>query len=353
MKNIHPYFTRVANHIVIWIIAFTLFRFLREYGQVVEDGLSQRLTIIESIRFQLMLGTIAGILFGSYAYFIDNILSRRFSFGRTVLISSVGYILVIMCLIFIGFTLTSTLIDSSLGKDDLQNFLANGNHRVLIVYCFIVGFLIEFFQEVDHKFGPGNLWKMLKGTYYRPIEEERVLMFLDMRSSTAIAEKLGHIKYSRLVQDCFKDIRVIADHGGQVYQYVGDEAVLTWEGQTGFDDNNCVNAYFAFCDQLESRRAHYIANYGLLPEFKAGMNVGMVTTAEVGDIKREIAFHGDTINTAARIQDMCNDLGHDLLASRSVIQRLRDDTSHSMNSVGELALKGKAAKVEIHSIERS
>lgn len=337
---------------MIWTIAFWLFRFLREYGQVVEGGLSQRFTTIESASFQLILGTTAGILFGSYAFLIDKFLSRKFSFGRTVLISSVGYVLIILCLILIGFSLTSTWIDSSLGRADLRAFAESGNHRVLILYCFIVGFLIEFFQEVDLKFGPGNLWKMLKGTYYHPVEEERLLMFLDMRSSTAIAEKLGHIKYSRLVQDCFRDISVIADHGGQVYQYVGDEAVLTWEGQIAFDDNNCVNAYFAFRDQLESRRAHYIANYGLLPEFKAGMNVGMVTTAEVGDIKREIAFHGDTINTAARIQGMCNDLGHDFLASKSVIQRLADNTSYLLNPVGELALKGRAAKVEILALER-
>ncbi len=351
MKNIHPYLKRVLRHILIWTIAFWLFRFLRDYGQVVQDGLAQRLTTIERLSVQLILGTIAGILFGSYAYLIDKFLSRRFSFGLTVLIGSVGYVLIILSLILIGFNLTSTW-DSTLGWADLRNFVENGNHRVLILYCFIVGFLIEFFQEVDLKFGPGNLWKMLKGTYYHPVEEERVLMFLDMRSSTAIAEELGHIKYSRLVQDCFKDISVIADHKGNVYQYVGDEAVLTWEGQIAFDDNNCVNAYFAFCDQLESRRAHYIANYGLVPEFKAGMNVGQVTAAEVGDIKREIAFHGDTINTAARIQGMCNDLGHEFLASKSVIERLADSTSHLMDPVGELALKGKVAIVEVHAIER-
>lgn len=352
MKTIHPYFKHVFKHIVLWTVALALFRFLREYGQVVENGLSQRFTVQQYIGFQLLIGATAGTLFGSYAYVIEHFISRRLSFGRLVLLSSIGYVLIIMCLIFIAFTILSTLIDRSLGVEDLQVFLANGNHRVLILYCFIVGFLIEFFQQVDLKFGPGNLWKMLKGTYYRPIEEERVLMFLDMRSSTTIAEKLGHITYSRLVQDCFKDIRVIADFGGQVYQYVGDEAVLTWEGGTGFKDNQCIKAYFAFCDQLESRRAHYMNKYGFVPEFKAGMNVGLVTTAEVGDIKREIAFHGDTINTAARIQGMCNDLGCDFLASKAVIERLGVQRSFDVEPVGELELRGKRTKVQILSIDR-
>ena len=78
----------------------------------------------------------------------------------------------------------TTFIDTSLNQGDFQKFLSDGHPVVIMVYCFIVGFLIEFVQQLDLKFGPGNLWKMLKGTYYRPIEEERVLMFLDMRSST-------------------------------------------------------------------------------------------------------------------------------------------------------------------------
>ncbi|MFT4662026.1 MAG: adenylate cyclase [Patiriisocius sp.] len=352
MKNIHLYFKRVFKHIVIWTFAFAFFTILREYGQVVKDGLSERLTLLEHIQFQVLTGLIAGILFGSYAYVIDRFMSRRFSFGRTVLISSLGYVVVILSLIFLSFTMVSNLIDTSMGKEDLKQFFESGNHRVLIIFCFVIGFLIEFVQEIDRKFGPGNLWRMLKGTYYHPIQEERVLMFLDMRSSTTIAEQLGHMKYSRLVQDCFKDISVIADHQGQVYQYVGDEAVLTWKGQTAFNNNNCVNAYYAFCDRLEARKEYYISNYGLLPEFKAGMNVGMVMTAEVGEIKREIAFHGDTINTAARIQGKCNELGSDFLASRLVIDRLADDGSIEMNSVGELELKGKNTRVEILAIER-
>lgn len=346
------YFSKVLKHILIWIAAFYLFTFLREYGQNVEEGLARQMTDLEYFLFPLLIGSIAGVLFGSYAFLISRFLAQKFSFGRSVFITSVGYVIVILSLIFIGFNAFTSLFDLDMDSQDLQRFFSQGNHRVLIVYCFIVGFLIEFIQEVDRKFGPGNLWKMLRGKYYRPIEEERVLMFLDMRSSTTIAEKLGHIRYSLLVQDCFKDISVVAQYKGQVYQYVGDEAVLTWEGDSGFHNNNCIKAYFAFCDQIHSRKDYYMLNYGLIPEFKAGINAGVITTAEVGDIKREIAFHGDTINTAARIQAMCNDLGHDFLASRSVINRLSESVDLMVDSVGELSLKGKKEQVEILAINR-
>ncbi|HZJ20364.1 MAG TPA: hypothetical protein VFD35_08455 [Pricia sp.] len=91
-------------------------------------------------------------------------------------------------------------------------------------------------------------------------------------------------------------------NGAEVYQYVGDEAVLSWAIVNGLTNNNCIMAYFNFARHLQSKEAYYNANYGAVPEFKAGMNVGKVTVAQVGVIKKEIAFHGDTLNTASRIQ---------------------------------------------------
>jgi adenylate cyclase len=352
VNNLPLYLKTLVTHVFIWIVAFMLFTFFREYGHEVKDGLSTRMSRLELGFFQVILGSIAGILFGTYAYVINRFIGRRFSFGRTVLISSIGYILVILTLIFTGFNMLRTFFDTSMGLADLQKFIAQGNHRVLIVYCFIVGFLIQITHEINRKFGPGNLWRMLKGTYYRPIEEERVLMFLDMRSSTTIAEQLGHIKYSSLVQDCFKDISIVADHAAEIYQYVGDEAVLTWQAKDGFQDNNCVNAFFAFENRLQERSAYYSSKYGIVPEFKAGVNVGIVTTAEVGDLKRDIAFHGDTINTAARIQSKCNELGHDFLVSESVVERLENSPSLRTALVGEVLLRGKNLKVSIHAVHR-
>ncbi|WP_219011061.1 hypothetical protein [Aquimarina litoralis] len=47
-------------------------------------------------------------------------------------------------------------------------------------------------------------------------------MFLDLNSSTSIAEKIGHMKYSQLIQDCFDQLDMTEDFGAEIYQYVGD-----------------------------------------------------------------------------------------------------------------------------------
>ena len=63
----------------------------------------------------------------------------------------------------------------------------------------VVGLLIY------DKYGPGNFRNLLLGKYFHPRIEERIFMFLDIRSSTAIAEKLGNQQYFRFIHDFIND----------------------------------------------------------------------------------------------------------------------------------------------------
>ena len=81
-------------------------------------------------------------------------------------------------------------------------------------------------------------------------------MFMDLKSSTATAEKLGHLKYSSFIRDCFMDINeVLLPFRAQVYQYVGDEIVVTWPESEGIKNQFCIKFYFAckkqFLDKSE------------------------------------------------------------------------------------------------------
>lgn len=353
MKALHEYLRIVLRHIIIWTIAFSLFNFIREFGHQIERAFSliDQFSFGERIIFQLLVGIVSGAIFGTYEYYFGKWAARKISFGKTVLLGGIGYAVVIVTVLYAVFGAFVELFQADFGWEALNEYISSGEAVPLILYCFIVGFLIDFVRQVDKKFGPGNLVKMLTGKFYEPKEEERIFMFLDMRSSTTIAEKLGHIKYSRLIQDCFKDIDAVVPFKAEIYQYVGDEAVLTWEKDKGLEDANCVRAFFAFAARLQQRSAYYQASYGLVPEFKAGINLGKVTVAEVGEVKREIAYHGDTLNTAARIQAKCNDFERKLLASQQIVELTsRADYFHSREE-GEVILRGKTEKVKIYSIE--
>lgn len=353
MLKTKPYFKAIGKHFVIWFLAFSIYAIIRSYGQeIIRNNIGQihYLSIWNRLLFQLMVAIIASLLFGTYSFLFNKLVVKRFSFGKTVLIGSFGYVIIILAFILFVFSAFGRFFDSNGNVGTFSDLLSSGHVTVIVFYCFLVGFLIEFISQVNINFGPGNLRKLILGQFYEPREEERIFMFLDMRSSTVIAEKLGHIKYSQLIQDCFKDIHCVAKFDAEVYQYVGDEVVLTWKKNNGLKNNNCVKAYFAYVEQLRNRKKYYEKKYGLVPEFKAGVNIGKVTVAEVGVIKREIAYHGDTLNTAARIQARCNEFKRDFLASETLIESLSTTEGFDIDKEGEVVLRGKAKKITIYSI---
>ena len=79
-------------------------------------------------------------------------------------------------------------------------------------------------------------------------------MFIDLQSSTSIAEKLGHIRYSMLIRDCFNDLSVVIENEAEIYQYVGDEAVLTWKLSEGIRNQNCLNAFYNFKKYMRRKK---------------------------------------------------------------------------------------------------
>jgi adenylate cyclase len=192
------------------------------------------------------------------------------------------------------------------------------------------------------------------GKYHRPKEQERIFMFLDLKSSTTYAEKLGHIRYSEMIQDCFYDLTESIDkHDVEIYQYVGDEAVLTWKIEQGLNNNNCIETFYTFQDIINKKKDFYLEKYGIVPEFKAGVNMGKVTVAEVGVIKREIAYHSDVLNTASRIQGKCNEFGYNFLISGILMENIKNTTGLVTDLMGSITLKGKMRTVDVYAVSKA
>jgi adenylate cyclase len=224
---------------------------------------------------------------------------------------------------------------------------------LLLIYNIVVGLLINFINQVNKKYGPGVLLPLLLGKYRNPKEEERIFLFMDLKSSTSIAEISGHLKYSAFIRDSFVDINsVLGKYNAQIYQYVGDEIVLTWTIGEGTRNASCVQFYFACEARFIEKTDYYITQYGQIPQFKAGLHMGKVTVVEVGDIKRDIAYHGDTLNTAARIQSVCNNYNKKFLISGYVLKNTSIEKYFKTESLGMVMLKGKTEPVEIASVDR-
>ncbi|MEO1255502.1 MAG: adenylate/guanylate cyclase domain-containing protein, partial [Bacteroidota bacterium] len=314
----------------------------------------KELTFLQQVKFHIIIGLAAGILFGSTAFIFDKFIYKRVSFGKTILIGAITSIISIMLLVTLGFRALSRIMEIDLNWNFYREFVFSKEMILLIFYIFLMGFLIDFFREVDKKFGPGNLWKMLKGEFYHPKEDQRIFMFLDLKSSTTIAEQLGHEKYSKLIQSCFQDIsQVVYSHKADIYQYVGDEIVLSWTIEDGLEDLSCIKFYFDYQKLLFSKKDYYQAKFGIMPEFKAGLEMGQVMVAEVGDIKREIAYHGDVLNTASRIQGCCNEFGKTILISENLERSIDELSKKHLELMGDIQLRGKQKNIKIYAVNES
>ena len=65
-------------------------------------------------------------------------------------------------------------------------------------------------------------------------------------------------------------------------------------------------------------------------------------TGEMGTVKKEIVFLGDTVNTAARIQEFCRQTGDRVLASADLVDRLDLPPGVAKRSLGDLRCAAKA-----------
>ncbi len=143
--------------------------------------------------------------------------------------------------------------------------------------------------------------------------------------------------------------KCLDDYNAYIYQYAGDEVVLTWETS---QENSllALRFFFACVAQINRREDFYFKNFGTVPAFKAGIDCGKVTAVEIGDLKRDIAYHGDSINTAARIQALCNSFDKKLLISKSLAGRLPAEHSFQLEAMGSFLLRGKEEAVELYAI---
>ncbi|HYM34545.1 MAG TPA: adenylate/guanylate cyclase domain-containing protein, partial [Steroidobacteraceae bacterium] len=182
--------------------------------------------------------------------------------------------------------------------------------------------------------------------------QERIFMFLDLDASTTLAERLGNIRFHELIDDYIYDITpAITSTGGEIYQYVGDEIVVTWKNGTLKSAINCIDCFFSVNHIMDSLAPKYIAKYGDAPAYKAGIHSGKVIVGVIGDIKKEIVFQGDVVNTASRIKEKCHSLGAKILVSHDLLAEIpKDELKYNAERVGSFLLKGKEHEVELYSI---
>ncbi len=222
-----------------------------------------------------------------------------------------------------------------------------------IISAVVVSFAVSTYFQIERLVGKNLLKNYLRGKYRKPKKEIRVFMFLDLRSSTTLSEKLGNDVYYSFLNDAIYEMsESIVQTKAQIYQYVGDEIVFTWPLEKGITGNNCLRLYEKICDQLESKKSYFMKNYGYQPKFKAALHAGIVLAAEIGHIKKDIVYSGDVLNVTSRMESLCNKFEADVLISKSLFNLLDKKHEIMYEDLGAITLKGKDEKLELIKIHK-
>ena len=224
---------------------------------------------------------------------------------------------------------------------------------ISIAASFVAALLFNFVGQVNGLLGRGVLVGLILGRYHRPREEVRIFLLIDLRGSTQIAQRLGNLRYHAFLSRFISDVTASAVRfRGEVHRYVGDEVILTWTAEEGLRGAGCIRAVFAISATLEAAGTEYEADFGVVPSFWAGLHLGPVVTGEIGTIKHEIAFLGDTLNAASRIQQAGKDNQRQFLASAGVISALDLPNDVASESLGRIELRGIEEPMELFAVSR-
>ena len=299
---------------------------------------------------------VTGLSLGMLEMLYINKWFRLMSFGKKVVYKS-AINLAIIVLFLVTVTAVANYLDPKTGLfskqvwDRVWAFFFSYIFFSVVLYIASIILVSQFYAEVSESVGLVVLQNFFTGKYHKPVEEERVFMFLDMKSSTTIAEHMGHVQFFEMLKEYYADLsEPVIQYYGEVYQYVGDEIVISWRLKNGLQNNNCIQCFFAMKAAIHQQARKYREKFGLLPEFKAGFHLGKVTTGEIGVIKKEIVFTGDVLNTTARVQGLCNLYGVDNLISGELIKKLDLHSLFQIKTLGENELRGRDEKIELFTV---
>ena len=338
--------------IVVYIAGLIFFRVLMLLGTSDKAWMEKLPSHVINLGIAMM-GTVVGT---GMAFIEFRIFPRMASLSTPAFMALRAFVTIATIILGVAFV-HQTFFMLYFGKPfglayaETLNFLQTGVFWSLFLYLLLFSVTLNMVKVVHHHIGPNTFMNYLTGKYRIPKEEDRIFIFIDLKASTTIAEELGHVKYSRFLNTCFNDLtEVMKFYESEVYQFVGDEAVVTWKTNDGKKNLQCIKLFFAFKQRLIQNRQLYMDKFGIFPEFKASIHTGLVSVSETQGQRRELVYHGDVLNTCARILELCSRFKKELLLSSSVALWINETSGYTTHHLDEIMLRGKGEYTSVFEI---
>ena len=316
------------------------------------------LTTIHPYVSGAIVGLISGITISYFELYLFMGSLRKLKFIRLLSLKSLLYLIALTTIIlnvvifsrFIRFNISYLDV---INDPDFKDYIINGTFKLELIYTLSFALVINFTRMMGKKMGQNILFNYITGKYYKPVLEARIILFVQIQNSSQILDKLQPLKFHNFLRKYYLDLTKPAiSSSGIIHEYVEELLVISWPINKGLYNGNCIKTIFDIKKTIQDKEEGYLKKYGIKPKIQAGLHVGSVVTSEIGEIKTQIVFSGDTMNTTSRILGKCADLNLEVLASEVLIMMLGKQKNYNLESIGNYELKGKQEKVSLFEINQ-
>jgi len=336
------------NRSVWWPLVITVLRYgiLAVLIMLVLWAINPELLPLEvSLLFALFFGVVVGAFYEFFGFGF----TRRWPFIPRLLVA----LIILQGLVMFTLVINRLALKSfslNLTDDPLIEVLFRTSSITFYYKTWVFGIVLLFLIEVEKSLGSRYLLDLALGQYRKPKREIRVLLFLDLADSTALAETLGDDLYYSFINDCFRLIHApVIRNRGEVLKYVGDEVIISWNDSRAKNTSRFLDLFTDFRKSLEQKRSYFLETYGEFPHFRAGAHRGPVVVAYIGDSKKQKDLNGDAMNTTARITSLAKKLDTDLVISRQLFELINERAEAFEGPLSE-TVKGKIQSLELYRL---
>ncbi len=180
------------------------------------------------------------------------------------------------------------------------------------------------------------------------VSKEMAIMFSDIRSFTALAERISSQENFDFINAYLQRISPeIRNYNGFIVKYMGDGVMAVFPD--GVDD--AVRAGIAKLQQVRDyNQSRTIQGYAPL-NIGIGIHVGDMMVGIVGEANRMQADAlSDNVNLTARLEGLTKYYGVSLLISKEVVQRLREPEAYQVRLLDRAIVQGRTESITVYEV---
>ena len=195
---------------------------------------------------------------------------------------------------------------------------------------------------------PAVMQEIVEGRIDQTSQSRRLhvcVLFSDIRSFTTLCEHAQAEDVVSLLNRYFAVMsKIVHEHGGTIDKFIGDGMMAFFGAPKRLDNpaQNAFNAAQAMLVALDTLNLEFAAEGKPALQIGIGLHAGDAVIGQVGSAERhEYTAIGDTVNTAARIEGLCKDVGYPVVCSQAVLASLVE--ADTLTPLGDKNLKGRSA----------